>query len=326
MAKAKSTTAKLAALRSLRGGCAATKLVEELRSALADASNLVVAEAAEIAGANHLAELTPDLVAAYDRCFDKPLKSDRLCRAKLAIAEALNELDVLQEDVFWRGARHVQLEPVWGGSQDTAASLRVACAFALVRIHAHAVLPFLVDMLNDPEKAARVGAAQALAYSESEAAGLLLRLKARVGDPEAEVIAECFSGLVKLKAEEGVTFVAEFLQAQNSAIQEAALVALGESRRPQAFEVLKAFWQTHPDGRIEETVLFALALLRLPQATDFLLEIVANESEALAKMAVSALAVHRYDARLRERAAVAVAKNGLSTLQAHFEKRFASDE
>src|SRR5262249_11165043 len=136
-----------------------------------------------------------------------------------------------EEDLFWRGARYVQLEPVWGGSQDTAANLRVACAFGLVRVHARGVITYLVDLLCDPEKPARAGAAQALAYSETEAAGLLLRFKARVGDSEPEVISECFGGLLKLAPEESVPFVAEFLTSPDSAVQEAAILALGDSRR-----------------------------------------------------------------------------------------------
>src|SRR5207244_9099657 len=133
---------------------------------------------------------------------------DKMCRAKAAIAEALNLLEYTGEDVFWRGARHVQPEPVWGGTQDTAAGLRVTCAFALVRNRAQGVMPFLVDLLADPEKPARVGAAQALAYAETEAAGLLLRLKARLGDKEPEVLSECFNGVLKLSPAGGVAFVA----------------------------------------------------------------------------------------------------------------------
>src|SRR5205085_988538 len=122
----------------------------------------------------------------------------------------------------------------------------------------------LVDLLSDPEKPARIGAAQALAYSETEAAGLLLRLKARLGDEEPEVISECFNGILKLTPEDGVPFVAEFLESANIAVQEAAILALGDSRRREALEVLKAFWNRNADGRLQDAILMALALLRLP--------------------------------------------------------------
>ena len=326
MAKARSVESKLAKVRSLRDGPSSPQRVDDLRTALGDASNLVAAEAAAIAGELHITELTADLVAAFDRFLDDPVKTDKLCRAKIAIAEALNQMEYADEDFFWRGARYEQFEPIWGGSQDAAAPLRVACAFGLVRTRAHGAMPLLVDLLCDPEKIARAGAAQALAYSETDAALLLLRLKARLGDKDPEVISECFNGVLKLAPDDGVAFVAEFLEARDLARQEAAVLALGESRRPQAFEVLKAFWQKQPDRGLQETVLVALALLRLPAATDFLLELVADESEAVATAALAALVPHRYDTRLRERIAAAVARNGRATLQAVFEKRFRSND
>ena len=45
-------------------------------------------------------------------------------------AEALEQIDHAEAAVFLAGVRHVQLEPAWGGSQDTAAPLRAACAAA----------------------------------------------------------------------------------------------------------------------------------------------------------------------------------------------------
>src|SRR6266852_1000161 len=129
MAKARSLKEKLAQLHLLRGVPVSPPLIKELRAALADPSNFVVAEAAAIAGKAQLNDLAPDLVAAFDRFLENPLKRDQLCKAKTAIAEALNQLDYPEEEFFWRGARYIQLEPVWGGSQDTAALLRVACAF-----------------------------------------------------------------------------------------------------------------------------------------------------------------------------------------------------
>lgn len=326
MAKARSLESKLARLRTLRGEPLGPQLLQELRLALADTSSLVVAEAAALAGSARLADLAADLVAAFDRFLDDPVKSDKRCRAKFALAEALNQIDFSDEDFFWRGARYAQFEPVWGGEEDTAAALRVACAFALVRTRARGVLPYLVDLLSDPEKAARAGAAQALAYSETEAAGLLLRLKARVGDAESEVVAECFNSLVKLTPVEGVAFVAEFLKARNPGVQEAALLALGDSRRREAFAVLKAFWEKPAAAGLRQTVLMALALLRLPEATDFLLARVAGETEAVARAALAALALHRYDERVREQTAAAVAKNGHAALRAYFEKRFRAAE
>ena len=257
--------------------------------------------------------------------FDTPEKKDKLCRAKIAIVEALNKMEFADEDFYWRGARCVQLEPTWGKPCDTAVPVRVACAFGLVRIRARDVLSFLVDMLVDQDKAARVGAVQALAYSGTDAAALLLRLKVRIGDPEVDVISECFGGILELIPEQGISFVGEFLNATDEAIQEGALVALGSSRRPEAFAVLKSFAEKH-SGELQEVAYLALALLRLPVATDFLLGLVCDQSQAVAAAALGALAVHRYDPNVRQRVAVAVARNGDTTLRALFEKRFRTKE
>src|SRR5438105_5117424 len=146
MPRGRSLNDKLARLRTLRKNAGALESVRELRAALADKSNLVVAEAAEIIGAGRVAELAPELVSAFDYFLVKPLQRDKMCRAKTALAEALNNLEYPGEDVFWRGARHVQPEPVWGGTQDTAAGLRVTCAFALVRNRARGVMAFLVAL------------------------------------------------------------------------------------------------------------------------------------------------------------------------------------
>ncbi len=325
MAKLRSSEARLARLRQLRGEATSPLLLEELRRALRDPSNLVVAEAAEIAGKARLADLAPDLVAAFERFLDNPVKKDKLCRAKTALVDALNQIDFTDEAFYLRGLRYVQPEPVWGGTQDAAVPIRVACAFGLVRNRARGVLPLLVDLLVDPEKGARAGAAQALAYSGTEAAALVLRLKARLGDADPEVISECFTGLLQLVPEQAVSFVAEFLADDDAAIQEAAVLALGSARRPEAFEVLKTFAETHSDD-LHEVACVALALLRLPAATEFLLQRVTDPSEAVALAAISALAVHRYDSRVRERVAEAVSAPGRAALRALFEKRFRTED
>lgn len=322
MAKGRSLADKLARLHSLRGKADTPDAVRELRAALGDASNLVAAEAAEIIGKAQLTELTPELAAAFDRFMEDPVKRDKLCKAKTALAETLNKFEYSDDALFWRGGRHVQLEPAWGGDKDTAAALRVTCAFALVRNRAQGVQKFLVDLLADSEKAARAGAAQALAYSESEAAGLVLRLKARLGDKEPEVISECFNGILKLHKDDGVAFVAEFLHDPAVAVQEAAILALGDSRRREALDVLKAFWEVNSQRRLDETILMALALLRLPAAFDFLLGLVAEGIMPRAGAALGALALHRYDERLRERAAAAVAASGQPELEAILQRRF----
>ena len=52
---------------------------------------LVVADAAQIVGERALSELAPELIAAFDVFMDEPEETDKRCRAKIAIVEALKD-------------------------------------------------------------------------------------------------------------------------------------------------------------------------------------------------------------------------------------------
>jgi hypothetical protein len=75
-----------------------------------------------------LPQLTPELLIAFDRFFENPAKTDPQCWAKNALSRALTGFEHQDAAVFLRGMRHIQLEPVWGGTSDTAATLRSTCA------------------------------------------------------------------------------------------------------------------------------------------------------------------------------------------------------
>src|SRR5262249_24930734 len=133
MAPRASLEDKLASLHDLRGQVLTPEQKVRLRERIGDRSNLVVAAAAAIAAENALIELWPDLEAAFDRFLVNPLKNDKLCRAKIAIIQTLDKMEHQGTEVFRRAARHVQLEPVWGGTEDSAAPLRAAAVVALAR-------------------------------------------------------------------------------------------------------------------------------------------------------------------------------------------------
>jgi HEAT repeat protein len=319
MAKKRGLEAKQARLNALRNEPVTTAIVAELRKFVSDESNLVAAEAAGIVKHADLADLAPDLAAAFDRFLIDPEETDKLCRAKLAVIEALNKLDYDRPEIFLRGIRHVQFEPVWGGTQDTAAALRGAAAFGLVRIGHRDVVTLLVDLLADPEKVARIAAVQALEATASVAAAPLLRFKARVGDDEPEVTCECLTSLLKLEPDT-VAFVAEFLRDGEEAVQEGAALALGETRRPGAFEVLRDFCTPLRPGPLQDAALLALAMLRLPAAIDYLLDLVGKKDTA--RPALTALAIHRHNERVKNRAAEAIAQMQDAALMAWFEEKF----
>jgi HEAT repeat protein len=322
MAKRASLDDKLAVIRGLRDQETGPGLTSELRKAISDRSNFVVAAAAGIVGDRGMAELAGELAKAFPRFLDDPLKTDKLCRAKLAIVQALDRVEHQDSGVFLHASRHVQMEPVFGGSEDTAAPLRAAALRALARLDEPGLLILLTDALVDPKKEVRIAAAEAIAYQGSPAAALLLRLKTRIGDGDSEVLSECLAGLLSCAPAEGFDLVASFLSFSRESDCEAAMLALGRSRLPEAFEALKSCWQRQPPAGLRETNLLAMAMLRLPVAADFLIELLESVPEATALTVLSALKVQAHDPRLRERIAGVVSARRLPSLRARFDRDY----
>lgn len=233
MGKRLSVDDRLSAVRRLRDQPPSAEVLAELKTAPRDKSNLIVAAAATIVGDQKHAVLQPDLEAAFDRFLVDPLKNDKLCCAKIAVVLGLDKMGWEGPDVFLRAAGHVQLEPVWGGTEDTAAPLRAAAILALARIDYRGLLPLLVDSLADAQRDVRIAAVQGLGYHGSEAAGLLLRLKAILGDKESEVVSECLTALLNIESKENVTFVSRFLDSNDMAKCEAAIIALEDRACPR---------------------------------------------------------------------------------------------
>jgi hypothetical protein len=181
VAKKDPLDAVLAKLRTLRDDPQSEATQRELRRVLSGKNSHAVAMAAKLAGELSLDRLVPELVEAFARFMQKPEKSDKGCRAKSEIAEALHQLDYADPDAYLVGIRHVQMEPVYGGRADTAAELRGACARGLVRMQYRDVMVELGDLLADPEVPARVDAARAIAYSGREDGAPLLRLRLLAG-------------------------------------------------------------------------------------------------------------------------------------------------
>src|SRR5215831_3951845 len=147
----------------------------------------VAAKAARLTGDSLLYDLIPALLAAYRRFLDKPIKSDPNCYAKKAIARALVALDCEDVEFFLAGLTLKQMEPVWGGTADTAADVRGTCALGLVATGYPRALVSFAGLLYDPEPDARIGAIRAAANGTPREAELLLRSKALAGDEQHEI-------------------------------------------------------------------------------------------------------------------------------------------
>jgi len=265
--------AKLATLESLKNAEPGPDREAALAKALGDRNNYLVAKAARVAADVSARSLIPRLLAAFNRFMTNPAKSDPQCWAKVAIAKALATLGHDDAEVWVRGLRHVQLEPVWGGQQDMAGSLRAACAAALVDCRSLTdldVLEYEIEALVDPDQAVRAEAARAIGRIDRREAGLILRLRALTGDSEPEPLGAVYAGLLAIEGKRGIAFIGRFLEGGGDAAQEAAL-ALAATHETEALQLLIRAWQNADDPAFRQTLATAIALTRLPEAIDFLL-------------------------------------------------------
>ena len=195
----------------------------------------------------------------------------------------------------------MQLEPGYGGKEDTAARLRGVCAMGLVQARYPEVMVELAHLLADRVLDARIAAVRAIVYAHQEAGEPLLRFKVLVGDDDHRVLYECFGALLKLAPESSLPFVAGFLWNERPAVAESAALALGESRLAEAFEFLKAAWEKTLDPALRRAELLSIAMLRHGQAIEFLLSLVADGTPAGAREALAALEMYRHDEELWRR-------------------------
>lgn len=299
MPKAPSLEDRLAALSEIRKDPDAPANRKELTKCLSSKISLLAAKAARIAGECKLEDLAPQMVEAFERFLANAAASDRRCEAKLAIIRALEAMEYRAYDPFLRGSRHVQMEPTWNGHVDTAAELRAVSTVGLVRTNYPDVGVELVRLLADREREARIGAVRAIAYWGTQAGALLLRLKALTGDREPEVLAECFNALLHVEPGRSLDFVAAFLDNEDAAIAEGAALALGESRREEAFEILKA----HVNSPVRRAVLLGIALVRNEAAIEYLIERIADRD------AWAALDIYKDDPGIQERIQLAAKRS-----------------
>jgi HEAT repeat protein len=280
--------------------------LKQMAIALASKSNLVAAKAARISGDAQWAEMTDELVAAFDRFLKRGSEIDKGCVALSAIARALYALDYDGAELYLAGMRHVQMEPGWGGSSDTAVELRAVCAMGLASTTYPNKMRELVNLLVDPEWQARSGAVRAIAAVSSDTASLLLRFKALTGDKEPDVLADCFSGLLAVEGAEAVPLVTSFADARNRDVREAAILALGASRRSDAIDWLKERFESVADPETRQCLLLALATSRTETAIEFLLGVIRRASAQTSAMAVSAMEINRTDRRMQEEVETAI--------------------
>lgn len=294
-----------------------------LAAALADKHFSVVAKAAKLAASGLYYELCAPLAAAYRRLTDKPAKSDPNCIAKKALVRALVELDFADVAFFEACLRYKQMEPVWGGTVDTASDIRSTAAMGLVASGASRALAAVVPLLYDAEADARVGAVRAIACANPREAELLLRAKVASGDAEPAVIGECFEELLDVEPDDSLAFVAGYLTHADAALREVAAIALGGSRLDGALAQLKAAWDDPlPSPEFRNALLRAAALHRSEAAFDWLIELAAGGDKRVAADVVEVLALYRQNAKLAARLEETLAERGDPALEKQFRERW----
>ena len=294
-------------LSALRHEAATPATVAELKTFLKNRSNLVVAKAAKIAGELRTADLAPELVAAFHRLMKSPEKLDKGCAATTEIASALHELDYVEPDVYLQGIHHVQMEGAFGPPVDTAAKLRAVSALGLARTrYPHA----------------RVGAVRALASNGGEAGALLLKLKLLAGEDEPDVLAECFSGLLDCAPQRSLPLVATYIDSEQEDVAEAALLAIGSSRLPEALELLKTKSREGVPVALRKALLLAIAMIRSEEAIEFLLSVLRDGTLQIARHAVTALAMFRTNEKVRASVEAAVLQHNDQALSELFRQEF----
>jgi HEAT repeat protein len=302
---------QLAAMDELRQQPPEVRL-ERLRKALTDRNNFVVGKAADLVREFQLAQLTPELLASFDRFFEDPIKTDPQCWAKNAISRALAAFEHQDADVFLRGMKHIQPEPSWGGTSDSAATLRATCALALVqcrRLPEPDLLAHLIELMDDQDKSVRVEAIRAIEHVNSTSAALLLRLRAilspslnsKMRDDEPEALGACYSGILRIEGASAIPWVSRFLASSDDPAAEAALAIAG-THSPQAFNVLRERFAEASDPWFCSVLLSSIALTRQDSALEFLLDQVRTESlqaepaiEAILRSAPSAETTKRLE-------------------------------
>ncbi|HKD80867.1 MAG TPA: hypothetical protein VKH81_14315 [Candidatus Angelobacter sp.] len=307
---------RLAALKNAAG----SPPVGELKAFLKNRSNFVVAKAAKLVRHVRATDLITDLVAAFHRLMQNPSKLDKGCAATTEIVTALYELDYAEPELYLLGIHHIQMEGSFGPPVDAAAKLRAISALALARTTYPAALDEIVSLLVDEWPDARIGAVRALAVNGGPAGALLLKLKILTGESEPDVLSECFSGLLTAAPERSLSLIAAFVDSEDMAIAGAALLALGSSRLPEAFDLLKARWPQA--GPLRKTLLMAIGMVRSDAAIEFLLTLLAECTPGTAKDVLAGLALFRDNEKIRSRVQSLVALRNEESISEMFRQEF----
>lgn len=294
-------SALVAAPESARGEAATAVL----REALAANDPRLIAQAAELIGKQSLEDHASGLAAAYRSLAGERAQHDTGCHAKEAILIALDALEHSDAELFADAAMYQQLERAKQHERDTGARVRARGLLGLARLGHEDFLSIAGAALGDREPILRLAAAQAIAHrGQRDGAGLLL-LRLHAGDDVPEIASECLRGALTLAPDHASRYAGGVLRAGSATEREHVLHALGSANDERAIQLLAEELSRLVLGPDRLPVIEALGLSRRSSARELLLSLVRDGNSSDANAALSALAIHRYDPRLREQLAEA---------------------
>lgn len=310
------------AVRALDSDAESEESRAKLRAALGHRHWMVVLAAADVVARHSLSGFERELASVWDRFAQNGAKLDPGCRAKEAALSALDRLETLDPDPFLAAIRYTQLEPVMGGTVDTAGGVRQRALSGLYRtLYPDAAL-YAAELLADPSADVRGGTIHAIEHYRDPASIALLAHKLRAGDPDPSVFSECAAALLAVAFEFARAIFVQWLKDSDSVRRETAALALGQSRQAEAIGVLLEWIETAAwDGDID-LGLRALGLSRDERARAYLLDVVEHGQSLRARKAVEALAVHRYDSELAARVRRAAKANAGAHLETVVDRAF----
>jgi HEAT repeat protein len=284
---------------------------EGLRRGLADPWGVVVAAAANFVAEREISGFSAELVAAWERLYADAVEADPNCVGKEACATALDRADHADPAPFRRGAEWVQMQPVMGGRVDVAGGLRARCVMALARFGGVDALMSVARGLADRLPPVRSAAAQALAYTGEPAAAAMALQKVLGGDDEPGVVADALGSLLALQPHEGLAVATKLLDGERGELAELIVLALGQSRLPEAVALLATRLETAFRAADRRVLLVALGLSRTPESRTLLLDRVRTAPAAEARIAIEALATQSRGEELRRTVEEAARGRGL---------------
>ena len=273
-----------------------------LLGALRDKSPYVAALAAEALGGGADDHAALQMTEMFGELCTDGVKLDPGCHIRSNIAFALGRLEYYPaSDMLRLGIKIVQVEPVGGGSFDTAAHLRGNCALALAQIRDPGCVRDIALLLFDRSGFARQvldptvkmeprkAAARALSLSGNIQARLPLTLKlVHPENEEPEVLQECMQALVELEDPFALEVLEPYLKHSDQRLAAYAALMIAQSQQPGAAALL-ARAAPQFSGNALKAVVLALATVRDPDAYDQLHRLLKSDREAVRLAVIDAL-------------------------------------